>query len=88
MKNIIIDTVDYDYPSCGGITVSKGRKLYTVEISSNYQGNTTGAILTYPINHLSDIWEAADWEELAQEVLYDPQSHPLWTIKNRGYKVQ
>jgi len=83
-----IDTVNYDYPSCGGITVSKGRKLYTAEISSNYQGNTTGAVLTYPINEMSNDWDANDWAELVDEVLYDPQAHPAWKIKNRGHKVQ
>ena len=89
MRNIIIDTVDYDYPSCGGITVSKGIKHYTVEVSSNYRGNTTGAKVQVPITPARDTWDANDWQEVVEVILYEGTNR-IYTdckILSRGHKV-
>jgi len=44
MRNVIYDSVNYDYPTCGGLVVTRGIKYDTLEICSNYQGNITGFI--------------------------------------------
>ena len=36
------NNINYDYPTCGGVKVTKGRKYWTVTHESNYQGNHTG----------------------------------------------
>jgi hypothetical protein len=90
MKNIIIDTVNYDYPSCGGITVTKGRKHYTVEVSSNYQGNITGARVQVPITDARDQWDADDWSEVVNTILYEGTDR-IYTdcrILSHGHRVQ
>jgi len=98
MKNIIVDAVDFDFPNCGGIIVSKGRKHYTVELVSNYQGNTTGARVRVPITAARTAWGEEDWEEAIEKILYYGTEYNFYygteynytdcVILSRGHKVE
>ncbi|MBN1294379.1 MAG: hypothetical protein JXB48_21260 [Candidatus Latescibacteria bacterium] len=39
---VLYDNVDFNYSSCGGYIITKGRKYLTIERVSNYQGNRSG----------------------------------------------
>ena len=41
--------VNYDYPSCGGVEVKKGRKYWSVTVLSNYAGNLTDQVFRRPV---------------------------------------
>jgi hypothetical protein len=89
-RNEIINTVDFDYPSCGGIIITRGRKNYTCEQLSNYSGHNTGARVIVPITPAREKWDEADWAEVIDEILYEGTDR-IYTdckILSRGCKVR
>jgi hypothetical protein len=68
MKTEIVNTVDYDYPTCGGIIVTRGRTHYTITIESNYSGNRTGVKYTMPVTPVRDEWTEEDWVEVVETI--------------------
>ncbi|MFA5381884.1 MAG: hypothetical protein WC356_01875 [Candidatus Micrarchaeia archaeon] len=83
MKNIIFSDVNFDYPNCGGIEITKGKKYYTLQHFSNFIGNYTCDIYHFkPINPamLESGQEIADkWYNIGADCFKQ--------IK-RGFKVQ
>lgn len=69
MSTEIINTIDYDYPSCGGIRVVRGRTRYTIERESNYQGSRTGIKITMAITPQRDEWDAVDWADVIEAII-------------------
>ena len=82
----IIDTIDYDFPACGGVTVEKGRKNYTVTRESNYWGSWTSQIATVPISSLPGKYTDAEWDEIVGQIFHGDICGAK--IIRRGYKVQ
>jgi len=87
---VILDTIDWNYPNCGGIIVSKGNKYFIVRIESNFTGNRTGLIFKYPITDYSLVWDANDWKEIANEIDFvnTKYNDKKIIIISKGYKVQ
>ena len=90
MSTEIINTIDYDYPSCGGIRVVRGRTRYTVERESNYRGNRTGIKITMAITPQRDEWDAVDWEDVIEAIIKG-ECRNIYLDKriiSRGYVVE
>jgi len=87
----IINTINYDYPICGGIRVTVGRTRVTIERESNYQGNYTGQKVTMLRND-NDIafWDMDDYIDALNQILECNPGSPLYHSKiiSRGYVVQ
>jgi len=90
MSTEIINTIDYDYPNCGGIRVVRGRTRYTVERESNYRGNRTGIKVTMAITPQRDEWDATDWEDVIEAIIRG-ECRNIYRDKriiSRGYVVE
>ena len=81
MSTEIINTINYDYPHCGGTRVVRGRR-YTIERESNRTGNRTGIKVTMAITPQRDEWDATDWEDAIEAIYRDKR------IISRGYVVK
>ena len=69
MSTEIINTINYDYPHCGGIRVVRGRTRYTIERESTRLGNRTGIKVTMAITPQRDEWDATDWEDVIEAII-------------------
>jgi hypothetical protein len=71
--------VDFDYPSCGGVEVTRGRKWWTVKTYSNYTGNYTNGVYRIWIN------DGDTAESVASEYRRCPDQ---FECVSRGFVVQ
>lgn len=90
MSTEIINTINYDYPSCGGIRVVRGRTRYTIERESNRTGNLTGIKVTMAITPQRDEWDATDWEDAIESIIWGDirNIYRDKRIISRGYVVE
>ena len=90
MSKEIINTINYNYPSCGGIRVVRGRTRYTIERESNRTGNLTGIKVTMAITQQRDGWDATDWEDAIESIIWGDirNIYRDKRIISRGYVVE
>ena len=87
----IINTINYDYPTCGGIRVTVGRTRITIERDSNYQGDYTGQKVTMLRNDNNiATWDVDDYIDALNDILDGNTGSPSNHVKviSRGYIVQ
>lgn len=71
--------VNFEYPTCGGVEVKKGRKYWQVTVLSNYTGSYTNRVHRLPITGT----------EAAEDVYVFFCNHPgSFELVKKGFIVQ
>jgi hypothetical protein len=63
----IYDSVNFDYPNCGGVEIKKARKYYHIYNHSNYTGNNTGKHIMVSVEATKN-WKGDLVENLIEEI--------------------
>jgi len=86
----VYDSVNFDYPQCGGYEVWETPDYYSIREYSNYQGRTTGKIVVTDKGGLpenKDEWDDTIIDHVLYSVDYDMYRGKARTVR-KGCKVQ
>jgi len=81
MTETLFDTVDFEYPSCGGTIITKKGSRIKMIHECNIQGRITGRTISFEWREEMKSWSLDDFHE------YDYQGIPDLHVINKGFRV-